>query len=56
MILGIYDPVPQPQATERTFARLSLPSDGPWFEGYTENPLGVMPTGPILPPREFMNA
>lgn len=40
--------------TPRQFVRLSLPSEGPWFEGYTENPLGIKPTGPILPRREFM--
>jgi hypothetical protein len=43
-------------ATRRAFLRLSLPSTAPWFEGYTENPLGVSPSGPILPRREFMNA
>lgn len=40
---------------QRQFVRLSLPSDAPWYEGYTRNPTGVEPTGPIHPPRaEFM--
>ena len=44
------------QTVQRQFVRLSMPSDAPWFEGYTENPLGTLPTGKILPRREFMNA
>lgn len=40
----------------RTFVRLSMPGDCPWYEGYTVNPLGVPPTGQILPARtKFMN-
>jgi hypothetical protein len=35
----------------RQFFRLSMPSDAAWFEGYTPSPLGVAPTGPILPRR-----
>jgi hypothetical protein len=38
-------------ATRRTFVRLSMPNDCPWYEGYTRNPLGVEPTGPIHPAR-----
>lgn len=45
----------QKAGTKRQFLRLSMPNNGPWFEGYTENPLGIMPTGEILPERtEFM--
>jgi hypothetical protein len=40
---------------DRQFIRLSLPSTAPWYEGYTENPLGVKPSGPILPRRKFMD-
>lgn len=54
--LCVHESVPMKEATERQFVRLSLPSCGPWFEGYTENPLGVLPTGPVLPRREFMDA
>jgi hypothetical protein len=54
--LCVHESVPMTVRTPRQFVRLSLPSDGPWFEGYTENPLGVKPTGEILPPRVFMNA
>lgn len=35
----------------RQFVRLSMPSDAAWYEGYTRNPLGVEPTGPVLPER-----
>ncbi len=33
--------------TERTFVRLSMPSDAPWYVGYTKNPKGTEPTGPV---------
>lgn len=42
---------PMKQTAKRQFMRLSFPNDCPWFEGYTENPLGVKPGGPILPAR-----
>ncbi len=51
----VHESVPQPVEVNRQFVRLSMPSDAPWFECYTVNPLGVMPTGEILPRREFMN-
>lgn len=44
------------QDTNRIFLRLSMPSSAPWFEGYTKNPKGVMPTGKILKQREFQKA
>lgn len=37
----------------RQLVRLSLPSNCPWYEGYTKNPKGVLPTGPILPQRKY---
>lgn len=52
--LCVHESLPAPQAMDRQFVRVSFPSAGPWFEGYTENPLGVLPTGDILPRREFM--
>jgi hypothetical protein len=52
--LCVHESLPMKEPTPRQFVRLSLPNNGPWFEGYTENPLGIMPTGPILPEREFM--
>lgn len=54
--LCVHESMPQAVETMRQFVRLSLPSEGPWFEGYTVNPLGIKPTGPILPRREFMSA
>lgn len=52
--LCVHESLPMARGTERQFVRLSMPSTAPWFEGYTENPLGVAPTGPILPRRPFM--
>jgi hypothetical protein len=54
--LCVHESIEQPEAAPRQLVRLSLPSTAPWFEGYTENPLGVMPTGPILPRRQYMEA
>lgn len=54
--LCVHESVPMERDTQRTFLRLSMPSRAPWFEGYTENPLGIKPTGPILPPRKYMAA
>ena len=44
------------ETVERQFLRVSMPSDAPWYQGYTPNP-EVQPTGPILPPRpqEYMD-
>jgi hypothetical protein len=53
--LCVHESMPQRKRTKRQFLRLSLPSKAPWFEGYTENPLGVKPAGEILPRRPFMD-
>ena len=53
--LCVHESMPQPIAVKRQFVRLSLPSTAPWYEGYTENPLGVKPSGTILPRRKFMD-
>lgn len=45
----------QKAGTKRQFVRLSMPNNGAWFEGYTENPTGIKQTGEVLPERtEFM--
>jgi len=49
--LCVYESIPVSETTERQLLRLSLPSVAPWFEGYTENPDGTLPTGPVLPRR-----
>ena len=36
------------KATKRQFIRISLPNNSPWFVGYTENPLGIKPSGEII--------
>lgn len=51
----VHEAIPMVVDVERQFIRLSMPNDAPWYEGYTENPLGIKPTGPVLPARaEFM--
>ncbi len=46
----------QRAGTKRQFVRLSMPNNGAWFEGYTENPAGIKPTGDVLPHRtKFMS-
>lgn len=51
----VHESMPMPQDTFRQFVRISLPSDAPWFDGCTPNPLGIKPTGQILPRRtQFM--
>lgn len=54
--LCVHESVPMVADVDRQFARLSMPSTAPWFEGYTEKPLGVKPTGPILPRRKYMDS
>jgi hypothetical protein len=54
--LCVHESLAQSERVNRQFVRLSLPSSEPWYEGYTENPLGVLPTGPILPRRKFMDS
>jgi len=50
----VHESLPVEADTKRQFLRLSLPNNGPWFEGYTENPSGIAPAGKILPKRKFM--
>lgn len=51
----VHESLVHTSTTRRTFVRLSLPSDAPWYENYTPNPWGIKPTGPIHPPRAEMN-
>lgn len=53
--LCVHESMPMSRDTKRAFVRLSSPTTAPWFDGYTENPLGVQPDGPVLPRREFMD-
>jgi hypothetical protein len=52
--LCVHESIKQDFNVNRTFVRLSNPSDAPWFEGYTRNPTGVEPSGKILGKRKFM--
>lgn len=52
---AVHESISMMDDVERQFVRLSMPSMAPWHEGYTRNPLGIEPTGPIHGPRsEFM--
>lgn len=51
----VHESLPVTERTRRQFVRLSMPSNGPWFEGYTPNPTGILPSAEILPERtKFM--
>lgn len=50
--MAVHEPMVALRDMERQFVRVSAPSDAPWFDGYTRNPLGIEPSGPILPRRE----
>lgn len=53
--LAVHESLPVPVDVRRQFVRISMPNDCPWYAGYTENPLGIVPTGPIHASRaEFM--
>ncbi len=41
------------QEVKRQFVRVSLPNNAPWFVGYTENPLGIKPCGPVVNERRI---
>jgi hypothetical protein len=49
--LVVHETTPQLVTGPRQFLRISMPSDAPWYEGYSPNPLGIAPAGPILPRR-----
>lgn len=51
----VHESLPVTEKTARQFVRLSMPSNGPWFDGYTENPAGILPSNEILPRRSFMD-
>lgn len=46
--LMVHESFPATSAVKRQFVRVSLPNNAPWFAGYTENPLGIKPCGPII--------
>jgi hypothetical protein len=53
--LTVHEAIPMRRAARRSFVRLSMPNDCPWYEGYSRNPLGIEPTGPVHSARtEFM--
>ena len=49
--MTVHKALPLTADTARQFCRVSYPSEAPWYEGYTPNPLGIKPTGPIHAPR-----
>lgn len=54
--LCVHDSLPMLCDTPRQFLRISMPNDAPWFDGYTRNPTGVKPTGPVRPARSAQMA
>lgn len=49
----VHESLPVREPVDRVFVRLSMPSSGPWFEGYTENPdPSIKPSNDILPRRD----
>lgn len=46
--LCVHESFPAVVDTDRQFVRISMPSNSPWFVGYTENQLGVKPNGEII--------
>lgn len=51
----VHESMPMTERAARQFVRLSMPSNAPWFEGYTVNPKGIKPSGPVLTRRKFMD-
>lgn len=51
--LAVHESYAASHDVDRQFIRVSLPSASPWFEGYTENPLGIKPNGEILSERRI---
>lgn len=51
--LCVHQSFPAKIQTKRQFVRVSLPNNSPWFEGYTENPLGIKPSGQIIKERRI---
>ncbi len=49
----VHESLPVAEDVARQFVRLSMPSNGPWFENYTPNPTGVLPSAAVLPARAF---
>jgi hypothetical protein len=49
--MTVHEALPMTADTRRQFCRVSFPSSAPWYEGYTENPLGIRPAGPVHPRR-----
>ena len=55
--LCVHESMPLEADSYRQFVRLTIPfsqETDVWFEGYTLNPLGVLPTGKIMPRRPQM--
>lgn len=48
----VHESLPVVEDTKRQFVRLSMPNNGPWFEGYTKNPAGIQPSAETLPMRD----
>lgn len=49
--LTVHKSIRQKGAAVRQFVRISGPSDAGWNSSNTPSPCGVLPSGPVLPPR-----
>ena len=54
--MAVHESLPLAKDARRQFVRLSMPSGAPWYEGYTRNPLGIEPSGPIRAARSELMA
>jgi hypothetical protein len=50
--LALHESLPMTAHCVRQMFRLSMPNPSPWYESCTPNPLGIQPTGKILPARD----
>lgn len=44
----VHESYPAKEPVRRQLIRISLPNTAAWFEGYSENPLGIKPNGLVL--------
>lgn len=49
--LTVHESIRVTERCQRQFVRLSMPSDADWNDSNTHNPLGIKPTGRVVPSR-----
>lgn len=54
--LCVHESMPVENEVNRTFVRITMPNDKPWFDGFTLNPKGIKHEGKMMPRRtKFMD-